>query len=621
MLTWSSTNATSCTASGAWSGTKATSGSQSTGTLTTSSTYNLSCSGSGGSASQSATVTVSGTGTLSFSRVVVDSASPSDPWEKTVGDLNGDGITDLVVGAANGPIVWYQSPTWTKRTIANSGGSESGSATGDIDGDGDVDVVVGMVWYENVNNGQSWVAHTLPGGSAGTHDIVVADVNNDGRNDIVMRGETAATVWLFLQGSGGTWTVLTLNPGVGLNGLDVADVNGDKALDIVVGGVWIQNPGGAATNAASWTKRTFTSGWDSYAAVKVVDMNGDGHPDIVLSVSENVGKLSWFEAPADATSSSSWTEHAIGTGLDHVHGFVVADVDHDGVLDVAASEYAGQGRLIVYLQRGSGWQANTIGTDSLHNMHALDFNHDGNVDFFGVYGWGVNPVIVYQNTSPPPPKRVLVYSLTLGFRHDSIPTAIAAIQQMGASNGFQVDATEDPTKFTPANLSRYRAIVFLSPSGDILNAAQRQAFQQFVENGGGFVGIHNANALVLDDWQWYGKLVGARYVSEISTQPLRLRILDASHISTSGLPDPWNVTMEAYNWDVNPKVNGAHVLINLDESSVSGGTMGSDHPFSWYHPFDGGPSWYTVGGAEIDDWQDANFLRHVLGGIRYGGGF
>ncbi len=568
-------------------------------------------------------MTVTGSGTLSFNRVVVDTSSPMDPWEKSVGDLNGDGQPDLIVAGSHGAIVWYEAPGWTKRTIAAASGgeiSESGSATGDIDGDGDIDVVVGTTWYENVNNGQSWVAHQLPNASAGTHDIIVADVNNDGRNDIVMRGENASTVFVFLQGSGGSWTSFTLDPGVGLNGLDVADVNGDKAMDIVVGGVWMQNPG-TGTPTSGWIKRTFTTGWNGYAAVKVIDMNSDGHPDIVLSVSEDNGNLSWFEAPADATSSSSWTEHVIGTQLTKVHGFAVIDVDHDGALDVVASEYEGQGRLIAYLQRGTTWQANVLGTDKLHNLHALDLNHDGNMDFFGVYAWGNNPVVLYQNIGATPTKRVLVFSRTLGFRHDDIPDGIAAIRQLGASNGFQVDATEDATKFTPANLSKYQAIIFLSPSGDVLNPAQRQAFQQFIENGGGFVGIHNANALVMDDWYWYGKLLGARYVTEITTQPMTLTIVDNTHVSTQGLPNPWQFTSEAYNYDVNPKVNGARVLVNLDDRTTSGGTMGADHPFSWYRPFDGGRSWYTVGGANSPDFVDANFLKHVLGGILYGGGF
>jgi len=566
------------------------------------------------------TVSVAGSGGLSFSRVVVDSASPADPWEKSVGDLNSDGLPDLIVSGSNGPVVWYEAPNWVKHTIANSAASESGSATGDVDGDGDIDVVVGTVWFENTGSGATWTAHALPDSSAGTHDIMVVDVNNDGRQDIVMRGETAATVWVFLQGSTkNTWTEFTLNPGIGRNGLDVADVDGDGRVDIVVGGVWLQNPGGNVATS-SWTVRTFVTGWNDFAAVRVVDMDSDGHPDIVLSVSEDVGKLSWFQAPVNAVSGT-WTEHVIDTGLDHVHGFAVVDVDHDGTLDIAASEYGGAGRLIVYLHTGGMWQPNVIGTDKLHNMHAVDIDHDGNLDFFGVYAWGVNPVVLYKNTGPASSKRVLVFSKTLGFRHDSIPAGIAAIQQLGTSNNFAVDATEDSTVFTPSNLGRYRAIVFLSPSGDILSSAQQQAFQQFIENGGGFAGIHNASADVMSSWQWYGKLLGAREVSEIGTQDMQLTITNATHVSTIGLPNPWNTTQEAYNYDVNPKVNGAQVLVNLNDTTVSGGTMGADHPFSWYHEYDGGRGWYTVGGANDPDFVDANFLKHILGGIRYAGGF
>jgi type 1 glutamine amidotransferase len=565
-------------------------------------------------------VTTSSGSALSYNRVVVDASSPNDAWAKSTGDLNGDGLPDLIVGGASGPMVWYQAPGWTKRQISGSGGTESGSAAGDIDGDGDVDVVVGTLWYENVNgDGLTWTTHTLP--SAGTHDIRIFDINNDGKNDVIMRGETTSPVSVFLQGgTKDTWTAFSVNPGIGRNGLDIVDLNGDNLADIVVGGVWVQNPGGNVAVAA-WQNHTFTTGWDDFAAVKVVDMDSDGHPDIVLSVSEGTGKLSWFKAPANATSAN-WAETNVAASLTLVHGITVSDVDHDGRLDIAVSEYSGQNRLIVYLQTsGGGWQENVIGTDRLHNMQAADFNNDGNIDFFGVYAYGVSPVIVYQSTAPSPANRVLVFSRTLGFRHDSIPAGITAIQQLGAANNFAVDASEDPAVFTPANLSQYRALVFLNPSGDILNSSQRLALEQFVKAGGGFVGIHNANADTLVDWAWYKKLVGAFYVSEINTTPMTLTILNTTHISTVGLPNPWTITSEAYNYDVNPKVNGARVLINLNDTTVSGGTMGADHPFSWYHPFDGGRSWYTVGGANISDYSDANWRAHILGGIRYAGAF
>jgi type 1 glutamine amidotransferase len=102
---------------------------------------------------------------------------------------------------------------------------------------------------------------------------------------------------------------------------------------------------------------------------------------------------------------------------------------------------------------------------------------------------------------------------------------------------------------------------------------------------------------------------------------MRLQILSPSHVSTAGLPNPWLFTTEAYNFDVNPKSNGVTVLINLDESSTVGGTMGSDHPYSWYHSFDGGRAWYTTGGANSPDYLDTNFRRHLLGGIRYAAHF
>ena len=109
------------------------------------------------------------------------------------------------------------------------------------------------------------------------------------------------------------------------------------------------------------------------------------------------------------------------------------------------------------------------------------------------------------------------------------------LKQMGSANGFTVDATEDSRAFTPSNLDRYRAVVFLNPSGDVLDAAERRSLRRYVETrAGGFVGIHNATALVLEDWRWYTRLVGARYVSEIRTQPLRLVPVDKLDPSTLG---------------------------------------------------------------------------------------
>ena len=559
-------------------------------------------------------------GTLAFTRRVIDTASPNNPWMKNIADLDGDGLPDLIVAGDGAGLVWYRAPTWTRQTIAAVSNSESGSAVGDIDGDGDIDIVIGTRWYENVNNATSWVVRNL--GSGGTHDIVINDFDGDGKQDVAMRSESSTSIVVFFQNTKDNWTRVALNPGAGLNGLAAGDLTGDGRPDLVVGSRWGENPGGtAARTASAWTWRTLGA-WDEFAAVKLADVNKDGRVDVVLSVSEGVGPLSWFEAPTDARNGT-WIERRIANGLDHVHGFALVDVNRDGNLDIIASEYAGPGRLIVYLNDGTSrnWTAQVVGNDALHNISVADIGADGDFDVFGVTAFGVNPVILYENTSSAVATRVLVYSRTLGFRHASIADGVRAISQLGAQNGFVVDATEDANAFTGGNLARYRALVFLNVSGDILDTNQRAAFQQYIRAGGGFVGVHNPTAFVLEDWGWFTQLVGTRFSSEIATQPMSVQVLNSTHTSTQGMPDPWRLTTEAYNFTVNPRTNGVTVLLNLDEQSVQGGTMGADHPFSWYHNFDGGRSWYTVGGAETSDYADVTFLRHLLGGIRWAGGF
>ncbi|MET7394323.1 ThuA domain-containing protein [Dactylosporangium sp. NPDC005572] len=210
---------------------------------------------------------------------------------------------------------------------------------------------------------------------------------------------------------------------------------------------------------------------------------------------------------------------------------------------------------------------------------------------------------------------VLVFSKTAGFRHDSIPAGIAAIQQLGTQNNFTVEATEDAGQFTATNLARFRAVIWLSTTGDVLDAAQQTAFENYVRGGGGYVGLHAA-ADTEYDWAWYGNLVGAYFASHPAIQPVRVRVEDTVHPSTAGLPATWNRTDELYNYRTNPRPN-VHVLANLDETSYTGGSMGTDHPISWCRAYDGGRSWYTGLGHTIESFSEANFRTHLLGGIRY----
>ncbi|HEU5473672.1 MAG TPA: ThuA domain-containing protein [Actinophytocola sp.] len=218
-----------------------------------------------------------------------------------------------------------------------------------------------------------------------------------------------------------------------------------------------------------------------------------------------------------------------------------------------------------------------------------------------------------------PPFRALVFSKTTGFRHDSIPDGIAAIQQLGQQHNFTVDTTEDDTLFTDANLARYDVVIFLSTTGDPLGTqAEKDAFQRYIQQGGGFVGIHAASDSGYD-WPWYGELVGAYFRQHPAIQQATVKVEDPAHPATQGLPTRWTRTDEWYDYQADPRGN-VHVLASMDETTYSGATMGFDHPITWCHDFDGGRSWYTGLGHTRESFTEPNFLHLLLGGIQTAAG-
>ncbi|HEY0552128.1 MAG TPA: ThuA domain-containing protein, partial [Verrucomicrobiae bacterium] len=198
------------------------------------------------------------------------------------------------------------------------------------------------------------------------------------------------------------------------------------------------------------------------------------------------------------------------------------------------------------------------------------------------------------HTAPGAPFKVLVFSKTAAFRHVSITNGIAAIRQLGTNNNFEVVATENSSDFTDANLAQFAAVIFLSTTGDVLDAAQQTAFENYIRSGRGYVGVHAASDTEYT-WPWYGGLVGAYFSSHPAIQKATVLVEDFEHASTRFLPEGWVRTDEWYNFQSNPRAN-VHVLGRLDESTYTGGTMGSDHPIAWFHDYDGGRAWYTAGG-------------------------
>lgn len=216
--------------------------------------------------------------------------------------------------------------------------------------------------------------------------------------------------------------------------------------------------------------------------------------------------------------------------------------------------------------------------------------------------------------------RVLVFSRTTGFRHASIPDGIALVRSLGAVHGFAVDATEDPSLFTPQNLGAYRAVLFLNTTGEVLDDGQQAAFEEYIRGGGGWVGVHSA-ADTEYDWLFYGDLLGgAWFLTHPAIQTATLRSEDGTHPSTQHYPASFSFTDEWYSFRSNPR-GEVSVLLTIDEASYDpgNGAMG-DHPIAWYRVLADGRAWYTNLGHRSETYAAPFFARHLLGGIVWAAG-
>jgi type 1 glutamine amidotransferase len=223
------------------------------------------------------------------------------------------------------------------------------------------------------------------------------------------------------------------------------------------------------------------------------------------------------------------------------------------------------------------------------------------------------------------PVRVLVFSKTADYRHDSIPAGIASLQRLAQQTGrFAVTASEDAeAHFTTEGLGPFSVILFLSTSGNFLTDAQVAALKNFIRSGGGFVGIHCASFGLLDH-EWYADLVGARFDFHPEPQMGVISLENQDHFACCA--ELWLGSRsseekkslewfdEWYNFHSNPREK-AQVLMTVDETSYRGGSMGDDHPVVWCREFDGGRSFYTALGHFDEAFADERFMGQVLRGI------
>jgi hypothetical protein len=352
---------------------------------------------------------------VTFTHVTVDASGPLDPWGKAIGDINGDGKIDLVVGGyTSGGLVWYENPSWIKHTVSTRAGFRTDHQVRDIDRDGRNDIVsLGadasgspvLEWFKNPGSTGTWTATIIA--QQTLHDVEVADLDGDGKFDCVARDQQVFgsghgdVIYVYIQKTPASWTAISF-PCANGEGLKVADINRDGKPDIIINGTWFENLG----NGTAWAAHSYTSTYTHPSVtVDVADINGDGRVDIVLAPAETIGgtyRISWFEAPA-TPSQSGWTEHIIENNVetDH-HSIGTGDFNNDGLMDIAtAAQHTGASpqQVEVLLNGGGGltWKKVVLATTGSHNMHIADFDNDGDLDIFGA-NWEGRQVDLWVNT-------------------------------------------------------------------------------------------------------------------------------------------------------------------------------------------------------------------------------
>jgi hypothetical protein len=348
-----------------------------------------------------------------------------------VGDIDGDGLDDVMVGSENSVgVVWYHAPDWTRYTIGSGSFTTDGEVV-DLDGDGDEDVVISCIsrrqveWWENTGNPfnpSSWTRHNI--GSDFCHDLAAGDIDGDGDVDVTIFRKNSEVVWFQAPSDPrNSWIRRSIASTSG-EGLDVGDIDGDGDRDVAASRWWYENYGATGTN---WIKHTITNNWSDDCRDIIADMDGDGDKDVVLTHSEGSGRVAWFENPA-------WTEHTIEpNNLTGAHSLEVDDFDFDGDMDVLTGEMhtSPQDRVLVYGNTGGGltWEKTILATTGTHNARLGDVNGDLKPDIVGKNYSSSKKVEVWINTndfavgaaeSPPAPFELLGNSPNPFTRHTTI---------------------------------------------------------------------------------------------------------------------------------------------------------------------------------------------------------
>ncbi len=251
------------------------------------------------------------------------------------------------------------------------------------------------------------------------------------------------------------------------------------------------------------------------------------------------------------------------------------------------------------------------------------------------------------------PKKLLVVTVTKGFRHDSIPVAEEVIQRLGEeSKAFETDFVRNDDdmarKMTPEALKGYDAIVFANTTG-VLPLPKPDALLDFVKSGKGFVAMHSGSDTFhtwpgnTDPVSPYVKMLGGEFLTHHSQCEVDPFIADPKHPALKAVAE----AAKEYNPATSPKVDLRHgtspegsvwkgfdeiyILKNVDRENLhlllvldkypNDGSKEANQPgenlISWCRAYGKGRVFYTSYGHRKEMWLDAHYKKHILGGILF----
>ncbi|WP_313801385.1 ThuA domain-containing protein [Sphingobium sp.] len=224
--------------------------------------------------------------------------------------------------------------------------------------------------------------------------------------------------------------------------------------------------------------------------------------------------------------------------------------------------------------------------------------------------------------------RLLLFEKINGFRDGpSVDAAHAAFLAMARRKGWAMVVTDRGGAFTPSILRRFDAVIWNNISGDVLTLSQRAALKAYMEQGGGFIGVHGSAGDPATFWDWYvDELIGARFAGhpmKPQFQNARIVVEGTAHPVASGLPREWVMNDEWYSFKTSPRAAGARIIATLDEASYSPEGMAGqklrmgDHPIAWTRCVGKGRMFYAAIGHRPETYGDAHYAAMLENAVRW----